>query len=294
MHPLDDADLRAIAAAADYLENPKFLMRVAEFVGKPAEALLQRLPARAQAAVSKATDAAMHKALDLAISTLDFEQSSSPSAHSAGAALLGAASGFFGLPGLAIELPLSTAVMLRSIAAIAKQQGADLSDPAVRLECLTVLALGGQMPTPIDAVIVDGARDPALAESAYWSARLGLMVALREAALHVGKGTAKVTATELMHGAAPVVAKLLAKIAARFEIVVSEKAVAQSVPVIGAAAGAALNGAFAEHFNAVALHHFGLRRLERQSGEAAVRHAYAAAVQQRPQTPPKVAGRFKI
>ncbi len=256
-------------------------MRVAEYVGKPAEALLQWLPDRARTAVTNATDAAMRKALDLAISTLQFEQQSSPSAHSAGAAMLGAASGFFGLPGLAIELPLATAVMLRSIAAIVRQQGADLSDPAGRLECLTVLALGNQMPTPVDAVIAGEDRDPSTAESAYWTARLGLAAVLRQAAAHVGTGAAPLTATELAKGGGPILGKLLAKIAARFEIVVSEKAVAQSVPVLGAAAGAALNAAFAEHFNAVALHHFGLRRLERQSGEAAVRQAYGAAIAQR-------------
>lgn len=253
-------------------------------VGRPAEALLRRLPKSAHAAVTKAVDAAMHKALDLAISTLALEHNSSPSAHTAGAAALGAASGFFGLPGLAVELPLSTAVMLRSIAAIARREGADLSDPAVRLECLTVLALGSHLPAPIDAVVEGDALDGSAMDSAYWTARIGLALALKQAAAHVGSSAARLTATELAKGGGgAVIAQLLAKIGARFEIVVSEKAVAQSVPLIGAVAGAALNGAFAEHFNTVAEHHFRLRRLEKQCGLAAVRRAYAQATEQRTQ-----------
>jgi hypothetical protein len=51
----------------------------------------------------------------------------------------------------------------------------------------------------------------------------------------------------------------------------------QLVPGIGAAAGAALNVAFTEYFSDVAKYHFGLRRLERFHGEAAVRRLYEEA-----------------
>ncbi len=279
---LSDDDLRAIEAAAQYLDNPKFLMKVADLVGRPAEALLARLPDRAQRGVAKAVDAALHKALDIAISSLDVQGAPSPGVHAAGAAALGGVAGFFGLGALAIELPLSTAVMLRSIAAIARSEGADLSDPAVRLECLTVLGLGGQTPADPDVIDVgDPAEASAVAamDSAYWTARLGLAMALRQAASDVASaGAARLTATDLARGGGAVVGKLLAKVAARFQIVVSEKSVAQAVPVAGAVAGAALNAAFAEHFNEVARHHFRLRRLERQYGEAAVRRAYAQAL----------------
>lgn len=49
------------------------------------------------------------------------------------AGVSGVAGGVFGLPGLAIELPLTMGIMLRSIASIAAEFGADLSDPGVRL-----------------------------------------------------------------------------------------------------------------------------------------------------------------
>jgi hypothetical protein len=51
---------------------------------------------------------------------------------------------------------------------------------------------------------------------------------------------------------------------------------AQAAPLIGAAAGAAINLAFLEHFRSVARGHFTLRRLERTHGTAPVRAAYEA------------------
>jgi EcsC protein family len=56
----------------------------------------------------------------------------------------GAAGGAFGLPTLPIELPVSTIIMLRSIADIARNEGEDLSDPETALSCLEVFALGGR------------------------------------------------------------------------------------------------------------------------------------------------------
>ena len=51
---------------------------------------------------------------------------------------------------------------------------------------------------------------------------------------------------------------------------------AQAVPVLGAAAGAAINISFLEHFRNVARAHFTVRRLERAHGPATVREAYEA------------------
>ncbi len=73
---------------------------------------------------------------------------------------------------------------------------------------------------------------------------------------------------------APAMARLIAQIAARFGLVVSEKFAAQAVPVVGAIGGAAINLAFAEHFQTLARGHFIIRRLERQRGAEAVRFEY--------------------
>ena len=74
--------------------------------------------------------------------------------------------------------------------------------------------------------------------------------------------------------AAPVVVRLMSQIAARFGVVVSEKVAAQAAPVIGAIGGAAVNAAFAEHFQTLARGHFIVRRLEREHGASLVAFEY--------------------
>lgn len=269
----------AIEQAVAYLEDPSFLMRVANLVGRPADSLLERMPDRARKLVARASEAALRKALDWAIASLG-DEGATPGVHSASAGALGGLGGFLGMAALPIELPATTVVMLRSIAAIARAEGADLSDPEVRLECLSVLAMGGHMPSPIDASF-EGEESPlADMESSYWTARLGMAIALRSAARQLGGLTGRQLASELAAGASPMLARLIGMVASRFQVVVGEKAVAQAVPVLGAAAGAALNVAFAEHFSTVARHHFVLRRLEKQRGAAAVQAGYARALEQ--------------
>src|ERR1700746_681884 len=63
--------------------------------------------------------------------------------HRALATASGAAGGTFGLAALPVELPVSTTIMLRSIADIARSEGEDLSDPEAALACVEVFALGG-------------------------------------------------------------------------------------------------------------------------------------------------------
>jgi EcsC protein family len=73
---------------------------------------------------------------------------------------------------------------------------------------------------------------------------------------------------------APVLVRLIAQIASRFGVVVTQKLAAQAVPLVGALGGAAVNYAFIDHFQEVARAHFVVRRLERRYGKDAVRAAY--------------------
>ena len=72
----------------------------------------------------------------------------------------------------------------------------------------------------------------------------------------------------------PVLVRLLAQIASRFGVIVTQKLAAQAVPVIGALGGAAVNYAFIDHFQDIARAHFTVGRLERRCGKDAVRTAY--------------------
>jgi hypothetical protein len=178
-----------------------------------------------------------------------------PRFHKLAGGFSGALGGAFGLSALAVELPLSTAIMLRSIADIARSEGEDLTSVESRLACLEVFALGGP-----------GAGDDA-AETGYYAVRASLAKALNEAAQHIAhKGLAE--------KGAPVLVRFITQIAARFGALVSEKAAAQAVPVIGAAGGAGINLLFITHFQETARGHFIVRRLERTYGQAVVQAAY--------------------
>ncbi len=182
------------------------------------------------------------------------------------AATTGAVGGLFGLPGLSVEIPATTTVMLRSIAATAARAGADLDDPATRLQCLAVLSLGAPAANEM--------------ESAYFTARLGMALAVRESTQFVTRHTAREVAEAVAHGTAPALVRLLSQIAGRFEIVLSEKLAAQMVPLAGAVTGAVINAAFTDHFNHVAHYHFGILRLEKLHGNSAVQTAYDCAAQE--------------
>lgn len=277
---LSQADSHFLAEAAAYLEHPTLLIRLANLVGKPAEALLSVLPAKAHQIANKATMSALNVALNWALRTLPAGKAAgdeipephasppeaalvlSPRLHTALAATTGAVGGLFGLSGLAVEIPATVTVMLRSIAATAARAGANLDDPATRLECLAVLNLGS----------------PAVEEmeSAYFTSRIGMALAVHESAQFVTRHTAREVADAVARGTAPALVRLLGQIASRFEIVLSEKVAAQAVPLAGSVSGALINAAFTDHFNIVARYHFGILRLEAEHGREAVRAAYEA------------------
>lgn len=270
---LSDEDRRFLENAAAFLERPGFLTSIANLVGKPAETLLAFLPERAQERIGEATQTALRRGLDWAVRSIpanetgEMQPPREPSFfekhwHTAVAAVSGAGGGFFGLAGLPIEIPLTTVVMLRSIACIAAESGADLSDPQTRLECLTVFSLG----SPAEQEM----------ESAYFTSRLGLAMAVRQAAEFVATRSARELSEALAQGSGPVLVRLINAVAARFEVVVSEKVAAQSIPVLGAAMGALINASFTDYFNQLARWHFGVLALERRYGREAVQAEYLA------------------
>lgn len=250
-------DRAALRTAAEKLEGHSLAMTIAAKVGMPVEALLRFLPGKAQDSIGTAVNKALEQCLKLAIALGDGGAGSARGrrGHKVATAVTGAVGGFFGLPGLVVELPVTTTVMLHSIAGIARGQGEDLSQPEAALACLEVLALGPE-----------GAKGEAM-ESAYYATRAALAQVTRDAAAYVAqKGLAK--------EGAPALVNFLAKIAARFGLEVSEKAAAQLIPVAGAAGGMALNVMFTAHFQRLAEGHFTVRRLERKYGGDLVRREY--------------------
>lgn len=260
---LSPADLEALARARELLEHPGLAVRLADRVGLPLEALVRRLPEGVRRAVGEGTRTALEGSLRVALRTLEAAppRRGTDWLHRGVVIASGAAGGALGLPGLLLELPFSLTVMLRSIAAHARAQGEDLSQPDGRLECLTVFAYGTRA----------GGDDAA--DTGYFTVRTALARAVGQAAQYVAERGLAEAAGER---SAPALVQLLARIAPRLGVAVTDKAAAQLVPLLGAAGGAAVNALFMSHYQATAWAHFTIRRLERTAGPAAVREAYEA------------------
>ena len=219
---------------------------------------MKMLPKKWQKTIHTATEAALMKALDVAVRTLGARKPSASSdrLHKVAAATSGAMGGAFGIAALGIELPISTTLILRSIADIAAAEGEDPRHLETKLACLTVFALGSTKDKTDDA-----------AESAYFAARSALATAVTEASKYLAeKGLSK--------SGAPALVRLVALIASRFGIVVTQKTAAQMFPVLGAAGGAMINTLFIGHYQDMARGHFIVRRLEKIHGAEPVRLAY--------------------
>jgi hypothetical protein len=253
---MQEEDIQALRTAVATLEHPSFAARLAEIAGKPIELFNRALPETASKAIAVATTKALNTALRVALRTIQNEPKAASSLlHKALAATSGAVGGSFGLAALPIELPISTVIMLRSIGDIAQAEGEDLHDTETALSCLQVFALAG----------LKGDADAA--NTGYFPVRGLLAKSVAEAARFiVDRG--------VVAEGGPVLVRLIAQIASRFGVVVTQKFAVQAVPLIGAIGGAAVNYAFIDHFQEIARAHFTVRRLERRYGKEAVRMAY--------------------
>jgi hypothetical protein len=249
-------DLEALRKAVRSLERPGLAARLTNIIGKPVELIGLALPSFASKATTSATAKGLEAALKVALRTLPQSSwSGSQLLHRALATASGAAGGTFGLAALPVELPVSTVIMLRSIADIAQSEGEDLSNPESALSCVEVFALGGRA----------GSADAS--ESGYFAVRGMLAKTVTEAARFVAE-------RGVIKEGAPILLKFVTQVAARFGLVVTQKVAVQALPVLGALGGAAVNYAFIEHFQDVARGHFTIRRLERAYGKKRIRSEY--------------------
>ncbi len=252
--------LAELKAAKDTLEHPSLAVKITSLLGKPIERGFELLPKAWNEKIGEVTREALMAAMKGAVMTMrEAPALTEPTAarrwHKAAVALSGAAGGAFGLPALVIELPLSTTIICRSIADIARANGESPQDLATRLACLEVFALGG------------AAKGDDAAETGYFAVRASLAQAVSEAAHYLASH-------KLAGDGAPALLRLIGLIAARFKLQVSEKLAAQAVPVVGAAAGAMINLLFIDHFQEMSRGHFTVRRLERLYPPALVRREY--------------------
>ena len=252
--PLSHIEMRDLARARKLLENPRLAIRLANTIGSPLERGFALLPKGWNKVVQKAAHAAVLHALNVAVATLGKRRGggSRERFHKVLAGASGGVGGLFGLAALPVELPVSTAIMLRSIADIARSEGHDLARLETRLACVEVFGLGGGKDT---------------AESSYWVTRAALGQTMSEAASVLAqKG--------VVREGAPAIARLVGVIASRFGVVVSEEIAAKALPLIGAAGGSMINVVFIGHFQDMARGHFIIKRLEVLHGQERVRAIY--------------------
>jgi hypothetical protein len=255
---MSSTDLMELRKAKYLLEHVSFANKIINTFGRPVEWTISHLPKKYHTAILNISHKSIARAMDYACWTLPNQGVCWKRLHMTGAMAAGAVGGYFGIASLSVELPISTVLMLRSIAEIARTNGESLYSPETRLACIQVLALGGKSPE-------DDAMD-----AAYLTLRAALANEMRLAA-------AWLTTDVTRQKAQPLLVRLIQTIAARFSIVVKEKVIVQAVPVIGAVGGATINATFMDHFQDKAEGHFTFRRLERKYGPDVVEEAYRKA-----------------
>lgn len=216
-------------------------LQILNLVGDSAEGLLKRLPRDVRSRLDQSAEAALGAAMRAAHGSRRYIKDQPGWINRAVTTSMGAAGGFGGLPSALAELPVTTTILLRAIQDVAVEHGFDPESEGVQFDCIRVFAAAGPL-----------AHDDGTDLSFYTS-----RVAVTGAALQ----------------------GVIAKVAPRLGTVLGQKLAAQSVPVLGAFAGALTNFAYTSYYQEMAHVHFRLRRL---AVEAEVPHAdLVAGLQER-------------
>ncbi|MDT9641228.1 EcsC family protein [Pseudomonas sp. JV245A] len=265
-HPEDYQDLRRAVAL---LESPSLTARLAGLLGSPIESAVKALPAVVAKKINGAVVAALHSSADAALWSLDNapKKPASTLLHKMYAATSGAVGGAFGFAALFVELPISTTIMMRSVADVARSEGFDLADFATKQACIEVFAMGGNSQAD-DAT-----------ETGYYITRSFTTQAMQQLSKELAAIAAKRGAGAVGSLSPGQVGKWLAllieKVASRYGVTISSKFAAQAVPVIGAFTGATINALFTDFYQDMARGHFTVKRLEHKYGFEQIKDEYA-------------------
>ena len=198
-------------------------LQVLNLIGGQADGLLNRLPAGVRDRLEDSTVRALSIAMKAAHGSRGVVADQPAWLNTAVATAMGAAGGFGGLPAALAELPVTTAVLLRTIQDVAVEHGFDPQADNVQFDCIRVLSAAGPLSGD------DGA------DLAFYATRTSL------------QGVA--------------VLALIKRVAPRLATVLGQKLAAQTVPVLGALAGAATNYAYTSYYQQIAHVHFRLRAI---------------------------------
>ena len=231
-------DTEIAALARSYRTANGQVMSLVNRIGGSVEGQLALLPQSLRLQIDRVTEAALQTALTAA-AIGNRAPATGPRGTLAAVMATGAAGGMGGLPSAIAELPLTITLLLHAIRTEAKAAGFDPDTPAIRAACIQVFAAGSPM-----------AGDDGL-NTAFLSARL--------------------TVT------GPALQKIIATIAPRLATAMGQKLIAQTVPVLGAISGAALNAAYLGYYREMARIRFALLRLAQTHGPEPVLTAFQNA-----------------
>ncbi len=225
MTPPTSADLstQITGIATRYRKAGGIGLQVLNVLGGQTENLMNRMPAPVQEQLGAATEKALEAALGAAQRSRGVVPDQADWLNTVVTTAMGAAGGLGGLPSALAELPVTTTVLFRAIQGIAAEYGFDPADPEIQAECLHVFTAAGPLAQD------DGAN----------TGFLGARVSLTGVAMQA----------------------VVARIAPRLSTALGQKLAAQTVPVLGAVAGAATNFAYTSYYQEIAHVHFGLIRL---------------------------------
>ena len=268
---LSSEDLAALKVAKETMNNLGWAIRNVNKIGNTIEDGINYIPEKALVRIQKVTKSVLLGIIKANLITIQkHKKFRKPSklTYKAIVTSSGAFSGFFGSTtglGTAIftsELTITTKFIMRTILDIARSEGEDIYTLEGQMACLEVFALGG-----------DSDKDDGM-ESSYYSTRIALSTALKNVSatgLKVGIDAFVKSASAV---GSNVITNFISKIAAKLSLLISEKFLAQAIPVIGAIGGASLNFVFVNHFQEMATAHFKIRSLERKYGALLVQEAY--------------------
>ncbi|HET8735982.1 MAG TPA: EcsC family protein [Pricia sp.] len=254
---VEPEDLATLRSAHQKMEQIGWAMEGLNKMGGFIDARVQLLPQKQQKWLQQISYKVLQKVVKSNLLSMKSDKAKTLPLNKTYKAMVtssGVLGGALGATAFAVDLGLTTKLMMRSIMDIARSEGEDLNDLDTQLACLQVFALGGK------------SRHDNSLDTGYFATRVALNAAV--------KGSSGKLIEGLLAGASQPLLRLLAAVASRFSIQVTEKFVAQAIPVVGAVGGGAVNLAFIQHFQNMAEAHFGIRRLERKYGEALVKKTY--------------------
>jgi len=273
---LTSSEREFINQAFTFLENPGLIVKITNLVSTPLEKVHGKLPQKTKDIISSTVNRSLALALKTAIqsvsvtpkSEVEVRQSVQGSnltkwIHIASAGTAGAIGGFFGALALPLELPVTTGIILRGISSVADDWGHNLQDPAIQMHCMYIFALGS----------TDSSTDDPLG-STYLASRIAFAAIIREASAFIARAGSKEVMQAIEMGSAPIVIRFISQVATFFEIAVTEKMIAESLPILGALGGAVINASFCDYFVDAARFHFGMLHLEEKYGRDAIQKIF--------------------